>query len=244
MKNLFLFSAEGGESKFLWNEIALDKNILGGKAEWAKQQLKSETADALGNLLEKDVLTKNEVIQLLDTDEAKKNWNHRKDTPQNPVRYVLALQAGLTILGYVPGKIDALFGGNTKAAVVAFQTAEGLKVDGAPGPETIGKMLEKLRGISIDPVEAEKERLKKEQEKKDADAVEKKRLENEQKKKEEDAEKKRLEDEKKKQEEALKKKENEKKVDPSLVVPPMKPKTQTEIFIGKNMPMRFYSTNH
>ena len=173
MKNLFLFSAQKGESKFLWNEISLDKNILGGKAEWAKNQLKNETADALGNLLEKDVLTKDEVIQLLDTEEAKKNWNYRTDTPSNSARYVLALQAGLKILGHNSGRIDALFGKNTKAAVIAFQTKEGLKVDGAPGPETIGKILEELRGLSIDPAETERLRLEKEK----SDATEAERLE-------------------------------------------------------------------
>ncbi len=136
------------KNNFLWNEISLDKGALGGQAEWAKNQLKNETADALGNLLEKDVLTKEETIKLLDTPEAKRNWNYRTDTPVNAARYVLALQAGLTMLGYEPGRIDALFGKNTKAAVMAFQTAEGLNVDGAPGPQTIGKMLEKLSGVT------------------------------------------------------------------------------------------------
>jgi|GEM_PF-2791396 hypothetical protein len=160
MKNLFLFSACENTSRFLWQEIALDKNVLGGKAEWAKEQLRNETADALGNLFEKNVLTKSEVIQLLDTDEAKRNWNYKNETASNPVRYVLALQAGLTMLGHNTGTIDALFGENTKKAVESFQKAEGLKIDGAPGPNTIGKMLKKLKGLAMDT--KEEDLLKKE----------------------------------------------------------------------------------
>jgi peptidoglycan hydrolase-like protein with peptidoglycan-binding domain len=152
MKFLFSLSdmISAANHKFIWNEVALNKDALGGKAEWAKDQLKNETADSLGNLLLKEVLTKDDVIKLLDTDEAKQNWTRKNGgRPENSARYVLALQAGLKILGYESGTIDALFGGKTKAAVIAFQTSEGLKVDGAPGPQTIGKMLEKLRGIKV-----------------------------------------------------------------------------------------------
>ncbi len=137
--------------RFLWNEVSLNKESLGGKAEWAKEQLKKETADDLGNLLEKDVLTKENVITLLDTDTAKQNWNKKTDTPANSARYVLALQAGLKILGQNPGTIDAMWGNNTKNAVIAFQTKwntdnpkDVIAVDGAPGPQTIGRMLQAL----------------------------------------------------------------------------------------------------
>lgn len=152
MKILFSFSGFTDNIVFLWREVSLDKSVLGGKAEWAKDQLKNETADTLGNLLEKSILTKDAVIQLLDTDEAKQNWTQKNGgRPKNSARYTLALQAGLKILNsekYNPGTIDALFGGKTRAAVMSFQAAEGLAVDGAPGPKTIGKMLEKLGGLS------------------------------------------------------------------------------------------------
>lgn len=149
MKSLSTFSNFTGNTSFLWKEIPLNKDLLGGKAEWAKDQLKNETADSLGNLLIRDVLTKDEVIKLLDTDEAKQNWTRKNGgRPQNSARYTLALQAGLKILGHDVGSIDALFGSQTKAAVIAFQKTEGLQVDGAPGPQTIGKMLERLERVS------------------------------------------------------------------------------------------------
>lgn len=221
MKSLSSFSDFTGNTSFLWKEIPLNKDLLGGKAEWAKDQLKNETADALGDLLEKDILTKEMVIILLDTEEARSNWNKNTGRPKNSARYTLALQAGLKMLGYDTGHIDALFGKNTKAAVIAFQTKEGLVVDGAPGPKTIGKMLEKLGEISatepfpvtqepenkvekrVEAVEKAEKDVEKKEEKEPEVKTEKAKLETkkedeEKKKREEEAERKRVEEEKKK----------------------------------------------
>lgn len=46
------------------------------------------------------------------------------------------VQCLLAYLGYDPGGIDGVDGKNTQAAVRAFQAAEGLTADGAPGQET------------------------------------------------------------------------------------------------------------
>jgi Putative peptidoglycan binding domain len=46
------------------------------------------------------------------------------------------LQQALVTAGYDPGPVDGTFGRRTEAAVVAFQQANGLSVDGAVGPET------------------------------------------------------------------------------------------------------------
>jgi hypothetical protein len=46
------------------------------------------------------------------------------------------LQQALLTAGYDPGPVDGTFGQRTEAAVVAFQTANGLSVDGRVGPET------------------------------------------------------------------------------------------------------------
>nr|MBR4279858.1 peptidoglycan-binding protein [Clostridia bacterium] len=49
---------------------------------------------------------------------------------------VIALQTGLSQLGYYTGKIDGKFGAGTLKAVKAFQKAESLKVDGLAGKST------------------------------------------------------------------------------------------------------------
>ena len=46
------------------------------------------------------------------------------------------LQRALSSAGYDPGPADGTFGRRTEAAVVAFQEANGLSVDGRVGPET------------------------------------------------------------------------------------------------------------
>lgn len=51
------------------------------------------------------------------------------------------IQHLLAYLGYDPGKIDGLYGANTRKAVKAFQVAEGLKADGDPGQETQAALL-------------------------------------------------------------------------------------------------------
>ena len=49
---------------------------------------------------------------------------------------VVRLQKRLTELGFDPKGTDGTFGGDTEAAVNAFQLANGLKVDGQVGPDT------------------------------------------------------------------------------------------------------------
>ena len=48
---------------------------------------------------------------------------------------VRALQRSLHKVGWAPGRVDGLFGPRTKAAVLRFQAATGLAVDGAAGPQ-------------------------------------------------------------------------------------------------------------
>ena len=49
---------------------------------------------------------------------------------------IKGLQQALVTAGYDPGPVDGTFGRRAEAAVVAFQQANGLSVDGDVGPET------------------------------------------------------------------------------------------------------------
>jgi cytoskeletal protein RodZ len=53
---------------------------------------------------------------------------------------VVALQEALAQAGYDPGAVDGDYGPATSQAVAAFQTAEGLTVDGIAGPETLAAL--------------------------------------------------------------------------------------------------------
>lgn len=57
------------------------------------------------------------------------------------------LQKRLTQIGYQLGKVDGIYGKETKAAVERFQKNRGLKVDGLAGSKTI-KELKRLTGES------------------------------------------------------------------------------------------------
>ncbi len=59
----------------------------------------------------------------------------QRDAENDPA-VVRALQEALTAAGYDPGPADGTYGEQTEAAVVAFQQANGLSVDGRVGPET------------------------------------------------------------------------------------------------------------
>lgn len=59
---------------------------------------------------------------------------------------VIALQTGLSQLGYYTGKLDGKFGTGTLKAVKAFQKAESLKVDGLAGQATQARLTE-LTGV-------------------------------------------------------------------------------------------------
>ena len=54
---------------------------------------------------------------------------------------VVNLQKSLKKIGFDPGVIDGIFGGNTEAAVKQFQASNGLLVDGKVGPNTKGRIM-------------------------------------------------------------------------------------------------------
>jgi Putative peptidoglycan binding domain len=56
------------------------------------------------------------------------------------------LQQALSSAGYDPGPADGTFGRRTEAAVVAFQEANGLSVDGRVGPETASALNSAVAG--------------------------------------------------------------------------------------------------
>ncbi|MGN0795277.1 MAG: peptidoglycan-binding protein [Aristaeellaceae bacterium] len=53
---------------------------------------------------------------------------------------IKAMQKRLKELGYLSGSADGAFGSATKAAVIAFQTANGLKADGKAGTATLNAL--------------------------------------------------------------------------------------------------------
>ena len=59
---------------------------------------------------------------------------------------VRALQRGLVRLGDRPGPIDGLYGPLTTRAVIRFQRAQGLRVDGIAGPKTLTRLGTVLSG--------------------------------------------------------------------------------------------------
>ena len=58
---------------------------------------------------------------------------------------VKELQRALAQLGYKPGTVDGIFGPNTEAAVVRFQTAAKLAADGVVGPLTLAALGKAIR---------------------------------------------------------------------------------------------------
>jgi peptidoglycan hydrolase-like protein with peptidoglycan-binding domain len=53
---------------------------------------------------------------------------------------VSRLQQALVDRGFDPRGVDGAFGNNTKAAVMAFQRAQGIQVDGVVGPDTARRL--------------------------------------------------------------------------------------------------------
>ena len=77
----------------------------------------------------------------------------RKDlTAKNTSAWIMAVQIALKELWYNTGRIDGIYAKDwtTDAAVREFQEKNGLKVDGAPGKDTIKKLLEKLWKMSLE----------------------------------------------------------------------------------------------
>ena len=67
----------------------------------------------------------------------------------SPGNAVSELQRRLSLLGYYRGDIDGFYGPLTRQAVMDFQTANGLAVDGIVGPQTY-QALEKAYDIATD----------------------------------------------------------------------------------------------
>ena len=53
---------------------------------------------------------------------------------------VIRMQQRLKDLGYLSGKVDGLYGGGTKRAVISFQRRNGLTTDGVAGENTLAKL--------------------------------------------------------------------------------------------------------
>jgi len=60
--------------------------------------------------------------------------------PQHTAAEVREAQRLLTDLGYNPGPVDGVYGSKTLRAILAFETARGLKASGVPSPEVIAHM--------------------------------------------------------------------------------------------------------
>lgn len=69
-------------------------------------------------------------------DTAGRLLRYRAGTRMQNGNDVMAVQARLIRLGYDPGPLDGWYGPKTRAAVEAFQKAQGIRVDGITGPET------------------------------------------------------------------------------------------------------------
>ncbi len=63
---------------------------------------------------------------------------------------ISALQEQLNKLGYNCGTVDGIFGDKTKAGVITFQKAAGVKVDGIVGPVTRGALSNALPATASD----------------------------------------------------------------------------------------------
>lgn len=80
------------------------------------------------------------LIRLVRIDTTSSQW---KKTKKGSIKTdeLKAVQTALTKLGYNPGKADGWFGRKTARAVMKFQQDNALTVDGDPGKNTIGKMV-------------------------------------------------------------------------------------------------------
>lgn len=66
---------------------------------------------------------------------------------------VLSLQKMLRAVGYTTTE-DGIFGSDTKAAVLHFQSTHGLKLDGVVGPQTMAYLKSIITGEPVAPVKS------------------------------------------------------------------------------------------
>ena len=124
------------------------------EVDWVQKQVKEELNSLTGNV-EDNFFEKNEDGKIVgyklgiveDYLESIKNRERGDLTAKNTSAWIMAVQIALEELWYNTGTIDGIYaeGWTTDAAVRKFQAEHGLKVDGAPGKDTIGRLLEKLK---------------------------------------------------------------------------------------------------
>ena len=113
--------------------------------DWVKAQIETQVkTKALRDEILNDTdrkLTHEQIVVALSQYE-NQPWPQVID--DNSAAYVISLQLALKAAGHDVGKIDALYGTTTKAAVETFQREQGLTVDGWAGPYTMQKLIAKL----------------------------------------------------------------------------------------------------
>ncbi len=98
-----------------------------------------ETAEALNERYEEQVLVRKPVEQVGDT-AADQGEGVAVLKPGSKGAAVKRLQRKLARLGYRPGGLDGVYGGETASAVMAFEKHEGLGRDGAAGPQVAARL--------------------------------------------------------------------------------------------------------
>lgn len=81
------------------------------------------------------------LIAIVRIDTSSSQWRKTKRGSKK-TKELMCVQFALKKLGYNPGPIDGWFGRKTARAVMSFQKDNDLVVDGDPGRNTIGKMIE------------------------------------------------------------------------------------------------------
>ena len=164
----------------IWQNIAPDQIKV--YHDWQKEQMNAQTETIGGSKKElqnlnesiKDGLTKQEVVQIL----AERDWDSidwkkgiKDGLPKSSARYVLALQAGLRLLGIKDDseteiRVDAFMGRKTKQGIKNFHEkylvneskGKSVRWKSAPGPVFMKKLTELLGGKITQPKPEEKKK--------------------------------------------------------------------------------------